>query len=81
MGIHKVGFYKKKSCISSVYFVFYVLCNQVLFVLHSLWEINNDRCQENNREISKKISDLNEKDGSTVDVMIDSKNNFKAIFY
>lgn len=29
----------------------------------------------------QKISDLNKKDGSTVDVMIDSKNNFKAIFY
>ena len=42
--------------------------------------------QKTNQGISKNdVSDivayLNQKEGSTVDVLIDSENNFKAIFY
>ena len=50
--------------------------------LKDLWNLR----QKNNQGISKNdISDivayLNQKEGSTVDVKVDSENNFKVIFY
>ena len=51
----------------------------------TLKDLSNLR-QKTNQGISKNdisdiVSYLNQKEGSTVDVMIDSENNFKAIFY
>ena len=51
----------------------------------TLKDLSNLR-QKTNQGISKNnISDivayLNQKEGSTVDIMIDSENNFQAIFY
>ena len=51
----------------------------------TLKDLSNVR-QESNQRVSKNyISDivayLNQKEGSTVDVKVDSENNFKVIFY